>query len=470
MSNPPPKPANPAAPLLSVYWLNSELTNTYPAPALRDVLAYTNGVNGPPQTGVVYLMGASFLGSPESFAAPYVQLEPSLLNTLQNGDVALLQKAGVKVLLTIQGSNSGGNTMGWSTMSDTQSAAFAQWLASNVINAYGLDGVDIDDEFSSAPGTPQNLIDAVANLRAQIPGKLITKALWRDTDVFGLTASASTPYSGATMPQLLNFGSTMSYGTGAAGIESATKAYTSTSSLTYPLAASQLCAGVQAGPSNGHWMTSLADTTSVATWAKNKNYLGVMIYSFSQDIEEFTGTATDPSQYKYPYPSAGDHMFQQAVVQAWGETFTVNQQAIAGLFYPAGSFYLSSKDIQMTLSAELKTKQGTWVSATLDILALSNANITNSDGTFVQQATMLEQSQYQSIQQKMTAQGLGAFVPVGDYWSSARNVSVTLSAQCRTIAGGYQNSSLGLSTANPANTIVVNNNGALQLQAVQPVG
>lgn len=86
--------------MIVAYWLNSELTNTFACPPLRDVLAFTRQ-DGSSLVNVVNLVGASFCCGPDNFRPPYVFFEPSLLNTLENGDIKLLQQAGVKVVLTI---------------------------------------------------------------------------------------------------------------------------------------------------------------------------------------------------------------------------------------------------------------------------------------------------------------------------------------------------------------------------------
>jgi hypothetical protein len=75
---------------------------------------------------------------------------------------------------------------------------------------------------------------------------------------------------------------------------------------------SKLCAGIQPGPPNDSTcgsgsFTSIPTSQQVAAWAKH-NCMGVMIFSFSQDIVDFT---TCP-QYS-GYPNAGDHGWQKAV-------------------------------------------------------------------------------------------------------------------------------------------------------------
>jgi hypothetical protein len=450
----------PPAPLLSAYWLNSELTNTYPAPTPRNVLCYTRH-DGSPQIGVVYLVGASFAGSPGSFQAPYLSFAPSLRNVLENGDVGLLRNAGVRVLLCIQGSSG----MGWGSLSDAQSQAFAAWLQTDVIQKYGLDGFDIDDEFSDdVPRSSQQLVNTVAWLRSTLPGSLITKALWNDTPGRGsadfTTAASSSPLAGKTLAGLLSFGSTMDYGDSAQGMESFASAYVELG-MTYD----RLCIGVQPGPQDQGWMTSLDTTSSVASWVKQNGALGMMMWSFSQDIAEFT---TSP-QYSVPYPSADDHLWQKTIIENWGGAadWVVNTAGIRTIYFPEGSFSWTSTGIQVLLTVDLQNRAGGWVAGvTVDITGFDNADLVNSNGAFVKSEVMLSPDDMQSIRGKVTAAGLGDFVPVGSYFLTARNVGVKLVAQCRNNAGVAVNSSLDLTRAIYAQTIVENIDGVLTVRPV----
>jgi hypothetical protein len=449
----------PAAPLLSAYWLNSELTNTFPCPTLRNIPCYTKA-NGSAQIGVVYLVGAAFLGSPSDFTAPYLTFAPSLLNMLENGNVGLLQSAGIKVLLSIQGSNSNGNTMGWSTLTATQSQAFASWLQTDVVEKYGLDGVDIDDEYSGAPPSAQQLVNTVAWIRNALPNSLITKALWGDTTNGDFTTAAnSSPLSGQKLASLLSFGSTMGYGSDVEPMQAAVESYTS---LGMPY--SKLCVGIQAGPQGGS-MTSLETTQTLAAWVTQKGLLGMMMWSYSQDISEFT---TAP-QYTVPYMSPTDHLWQQTIITTWGSSadWVVDSASLKGIYFPEGDFYLNSRNIQLILTAELQQDDGTWTGPLkIDILGFDNANLASNDGSFAKSETMLSSTEMTSIKTGITKHGLGDFVPVGSYYKSARNITVTLAAQCQTTAQQWTNSTLDLSKATYATTNVKNINGVLTLTPV----
>jgi len=455
-------PLLPTSPLLAVYWLTSETTDTYPAPSLRNILCYTNA-DGSPQIGVVYLTGANFTGSPDNFQAPYLSFEPSLQNALSNGDVGLLQQAGIRVLLCVQGGgSSGSNSMGWGCMTDAQSQAFATWIQTNVIAAYGLDGIDIDDEFYTAPRTSQQLVNTVAWLRNALPNSLITKALWNDTTASGsqdfTTAATTSPLAGTstTLAGLLSFGSTMGYGWSAQQMQQAAASY-----VQVGMSYDKLCLGVQPGPSQLNWMTSLDTTSTLATWVQQNSLLGMMMWSFSQDIAEFT---TYP-QYSVPYISTDDHQWQQKIIETWGgaSDWVVDTANLKGIYYPEGSFCFNSSNIQLILTAELQNSKGKWVSATLDILNFDNANIDNSNGTFVKTETMLSPTDMTNIKTAITTAGLGDFVPVGSYFQTAKNIRVTLVAMCSPNSGKPVQSSLTLTTSSYATTNIANINGVLTL-------
>lgn len=74
----------------------------------------------------------------------------------------------------------------------------------------------------------------------------------------------------------------------------------------------QVALGVQAGPpGQSSQFTSPGVTRQAAAWQPTgATRLGMMLYSFSQDIEAFT---TLP-QHSKPYPSPGDHQWQTTII------------------------------------------------------------------------------------------------------------------------------------------------------------
>lgn len=286
----------PRKPLLVAYWLSKEVTQTFACPPLKDIADFQLK-DGSPQVAVVPLFAAGFQGTPQDFKPPYLGINSSTLQALQGGEAAALQRRGIKVVLSVTGDGNVPNGIGWSSIPVEQNAPFARWVRTEVLEKYGLDGIDIDDEFSQAPGQPGQLVATVRALRAEMPDKLITKALWQDSEAF----------KGTDLGQLLDFGCTMAYGYNFEELKNLALQYAE-----FGLPLEKLCVGVQAGPAAQQWMTSLETTRQVAQWVKQNGLLGVMLFSYSQDIQQFT---TAP-QHSQPYPSPEDHAWQAAIVEA----------------------------------------------------------------------------------------------------------------------------------------------------------
>jgi hypothetical protein len=314
---------SPSAPDMVVYWITrvgiGEDPEDYVAVPLTDILDYRRA-DGAPQVTVTILSSASFTGTPETFAPPYWDLgalaevlPPRTADVV--GPVQMLQAQGIKVLLCVAGSKG----MGWDLVPAAQNGDFAQWVQSEILELYGLDGIDIDDEWGPSGSNPQGLVDTVAALRAAAPQALITKALWSDNpDYFTTPVSADSPWSpGAYLGQLVDFGSTMAYGENAAGLEATVQSYTS---ITTPgganvgLAPNQLCIGVQAGV--GSWFTTLADSEAAAAWVVQNGYRGMMLFTFSQDIQQWTHQPVNSPDYMWRNPN--DHAWQRGMIAAMG--------------------------------------------------------------------------------------------------------------------------------------------------------
>ena len=278
-----------------------------------------------PQTRIVFVGYGNFSCTPANFQPPYISIAPGVLQqlTLQPGqtqtNVQQLQAAGIKVLLSVSGTRA--TQMGWDTIPYGQGPnkyadmiAFAKWVQTNLIDAYGLDGIDIDDEW--APTDPQAFMDTVGTLRNFMSGSLLTKALWDDDAHFQTAVSSDAPYNGGAMlSSLLDLGCTMAYGYSFSGQVQAIATYQG-----YGMTWNQLCVGVQAG--TGQWMTPIAEVTQLAQWAVTPQsgsppVLGIMLYTFSQDIQQWTHAP--PNSPGYMYPNANDHAWQQAIVDGmWG--------------------------------------------------------------------------------------------------------------------------------------------------------
>ena len=176
----------------------------------RNVAEYTLA-NGEPAINVACIFAANYASS----ELPYLRAEnnnppttnpfnPNIQQILSDGSVQYLQQKGVKVLLTI---SNGWSQVGWSEFdSETDATNFAQYLKDEVVDRYGLDGIDIDDEYSQ--GTPNAVsLAMVTTLMKQImPDTMITKALWTDYQYF------QSNWNGKTLAGNLTCGWEMGYG------------------------------------------------------------------------------------------------------------------------------------------------------------------------------------------------------------------------------------------------------------------
>ncbi|MGS2737883.1 glycosyl hydrolase family 18 protein [Sinomicrobium pectinilyticum] len=139
-----------------------------------------------------------------------VRLNPAVTNLLENNitHVRQLQEAGIKVLLSILGN---WDEAGWSCFESYEDAKAYAARVRDVVERYGLDGIEIDDEYSKCPDQSNNrsLIWACHAIRKAMPDKIIAKAL----GVYGHGAreDLSYKYNGKKLSDLLDYGWTMSY-------------------------------------------------------------------------------------------------------------------------------------------------------------------------------------------------------------------------------------------------------------------
>jgi Glycosyl hydrolases family 18. len=139
---------------------------------------------------------------------------PNIQSVLSAGLVRYLQDKGITVLLTVMNAHT---DTGWDEFTDqTTAQAFADYLKKNVITPLGLDGIDIDDEYSKYQDMHGYYVDpsslrgkslamATTLIKQTMPDKLITKALWSDSGVF------EAEWNGCTLGANLSYGWEMNY-------------------------------------------------------------------------------------------------------------------------------------------------------------------------------------------------------------------------------------------------------------------
>ncbi|TDW47226.1 glycosyl hydrolase family 18 (putative chitinase) [Flavobacterium sp. 270] len=173
--------------------------------------------------------------------------------------VQKLQKKGITVLLTFLNNHDG---TGWSEFPDATTATnFAQQLK-EVVDRLGLDGIDIDDEYSDNPNpNPSSLVTVTTIMKQLMPDIIISKALFDDYQYF-------TPkYNNQTLADNLTYGWEMSYG--------GAPKYRLPDYTTLGMATDTLVCGFWSGQPS----PSPADDVS---WLKTNGYEGVMVYAFQE--------------------------------------------------------------------------------------------------------------------------------------------------------------------------------------------
>jgi len=182
---------------------------------------------------------------------------PQVQSTLTSGNIAYLQSLGIKVLLTVLGNH---ENAGWGCFTTYAMADSFAVQCARAVTQYGLDGIDIDDEYSTCTTNTSSLVLAVSALRAELgTSKYITKALFDDTQYFSAT------YNGKKAGDILDYGWEMSYGN--TNYSGRLQPY-----LNAGMSKSKLGIGVDIGGS---------DETTAAQFVKSGGYAAVMTYNIS---------------------------------------------------------------------------------------------------------------------------------------------------------------------------------------------
>lgn len=236
---------------------------------VRDIALYTLA-NGQPAINVVCLFAANYASS----ELPYLRannnnpattspFNTNIQQALTDGSVQYLQQHGLKVLLTV---TNGWSPVGWSEFtSETDAMNFAQYLKDEVVDRYGLDGIDIDDEYSSGTANDTSLSMVTTLMKQIMPGKMITKALWMDHEYF------QSNWNGNSLAANLTYGWEMGYGgQPQQRLEPYTRFGPSNS-----LAPGQLSLGFWA---NQQSATPEADVQ----WLLSNGYAGAMMFAFEE--------------------------------------------------------------------------------------------------------------------------------------------------------------------------------------------
>ena len=188
---------------------------------------------------------------------PVLFFNPQVQSTLNSGNVAYLRSLGIKVLLDVLGNH---QNAGWGCFTTYAAADSFAIQCANAVTQYGLDGIDIDDEYSVCTTNSSSLVLAVTALRTRLgTSKYITKALFNDIQYFSAT------YMGKKAGDILDYGWEMTYG--ATNYASRLQPYVNAG-----MPKTKLSIGVDI---NG------TDQTTASQFVKNNGYAGIMTYNIS---------------------------------------------------------------------------------------------------------------------------------------------------------------------------------------------
>lgn len=186
---------------------------------------------------------------------------PQVQHTLNSGAVAYLKSLGIKVLLTVLGNH---ENAGWGCFTSYATADSFAIQCANAVTLYGLDGIDIDDEYSVCTTNTNSLVLALSALRSRLgTSKYITKALYDDSQYFSAT------YNGKKAGDILDYGWEMRYGL--TDYSGRLQPY-----LDAGMSKSKLGIGIDIGG---------ADQAGAAQFVKKNGYAGVMTYNISSSSQ-----------------------------------------------------------------------------------------------------------------------------------------------------------------------------------------
>ncbi|KRB03371.1 hypothetical protein ASD86_21085 [Lysobacter sp. Root690] len=189
--------ASSAADARNVVFLNN------PSPQnVSDVGRFIVKGTGKPFFSDLVLFAANINGSTPNTPVLFYN---SQMSTILNNNIAIvrqLQQKGIKVQISYLGNH---QNAGWScNMSASAAAQLGNAMVAEVVR-YGLNGINVDDEYSTCSGNASAFYSVLSAIRSNsgFSGKTLSKALWSDSQYF------SAPYNAATK---LTEGYEMTYG------------------------------------------------------------------------------------------------------------------------------------------------------------------------------------------------------------------------------------------------------------------
>ncbi|KAG9600541.1 hypothetical protein KCV01_g7890, partial [Aureobasidium melanogenum] len=221
---------------------------------VKDVGNYTVHGTGKPFFSELVLFAANINADSKGNPVLFYNTEMSTVLDKNIDTIRALQKKGVKVQIAYLGNH---QQAGWScTMSKDTIKSLSDSMVADVVK-YGLDGIDVDDEYSTCSGDTSafyNLLSAIKN-NASFDKKILSKALWSDSAYFRSTTNVA---------KLLTEGYEMTYNENVTNLSNYTAA---------GMTKNQLLLGIDPGS------TSASRVYDVAKSVSNAGYAGVMIWA-----------------------------------------------------------------------------------------------------------------------------------------------------------------------------------------------
>lgn len=267
---------------------------------VTEVLKYLRS-DGSSQITVLVLTGANFTQRSlvDDFVTPYITLDPTLHTILSDSGhiIDALHDAGIKVIVGINGTREGYHS--WQTIPMNKINDFVHYLKSELLDKYNLDGIDIGDHSDIGYYDASVLLEIVKYMKQIFsPDTILSKLLYADIGFISEIVND------------LTFAYIMVYGDDINTLEEDYKMYRQLGFQN-----SQLLIGVNVGdPQLSNSFTSLSTTKMLTAWQPSDGRkAGMMIWTFSQDIQQFT--ACPQNQMSLLYPNENDHSYQRAIIE-----------------------------------------------------------------------------------------------------------------------------------------------------------
>ena len=162
-----------------------------------DILCYVEDSSNEQLMFTIATLFAVNIDYDSSKQKPVISPTPEIKQQLENQEtIQKLKDNGVKVLATVLGNH---EKAGWSCFAKKAAAeSFVEELQ-NFMNKYNLDGIDIDDEYSTCLAHVNSLAMVSTIFKDKMPDKMLTIALVYSNDFIGV-------YKGKTLAENIDYG------------------------------------------------------------------------------------------------------------------------------------------------------------------------------------------------------------------------------------------------------------------------